>query len=375
MVIKVVHITLSMDIGGIEKLIADMVGLLDQKKFSITVGCLDSGGCLLKEIQNSGVQSFITGRRPGLDFRLIIRLARIFSRMEPHIVHAHNQAALFYSGLAARLAKIPVVIVTEHSRHNSDRYRRRQIEKRLLSKITSKWVTVSEELAKLAISRDKLPHHKIKVIRNGIDVNRFGRSIPTNIGLFKENLGIPKKAKIIITVSRLHPVKNHALILDAFAAVKKCLLDTHLVIVGDGECRAILEEQTLKLKLQDSVHFLGVRKDIPYLLNMSNVFVLASLTEGLPLSLIEACAAKVPVVITDTANQADFIKSNYTGIVTQATKVALAKGILTALKEEGSCKEMALRARRQVMEKYSLDAMVREYEKLYIKLLSKSKIC
>ena len=374
MAINVAHITLSMEMGGIERLIADMIDLFDKNRFSITVGCLDSGGRLFQEIQNAGIHSFVTGRRPGLDLGLIIKLARVFAKMRVDIVHAHNQAALFYSGLAAKLARTPVVLVTEHSRHNSDKYRRRRIEKRMLSRITDKWVTVSEELARLAVSMDRLPHHKIKVIRNGIDVSRFGKSNVANIGLFKEDLGIPRASKIVITVSRLDPIKNHPLLLDAIATVRRCIPDVHLVVVGDGECRASLEYQTLKLNLQDHVHFLGIRNDIPYLLKMSNVFVLCSLTEGLPLSLLEACAAKIPVVITDTANRADFIKANETGIVTQARVEDLAKGIMIALREEGLCKEMALRARKRVIKKYSLDAMVRDYEKLYLELITKTKV-
>lgn len=173
MPIKIAHFTLSMAPGGIEMLIANLAAALDRERYDLTVCCLDSGGTLLEKIHQLGYKSIIFQRSPGLDWRLIIRLAKWLHKKKLHIVHTHNQAAHFYAGLAAWLVRVPCLVTTEHSRHYIEKRFRRRLEKAMLYQITDQWITVSETLKKRSLEIDGISSKKLNVISNGIDPNAF----------------------------------------------------------------------------------------------------------------------------------------------------------------------------------------------------------
>ena len=203
--VKILHITLSMDTGGIENFIVNFARKIDRARFNMTVGCLDYGGVLLNEIKHLGHSSFVLCRRPGFDWKLILKLARIFRKEKYKIIHTHNQASHFYGGLAARLARVPCLITTEHSRHNTGTKLRRRIEKGLLYRITDNWVTVSRELAQVASDRDGLPIGGITIVPNGVDLKRFLRDKSNErkhyLSGMKAALKIPIECRVAIIVA------------------------------------------------------------------------------------------------------------------------------------------------------------------------------
>ena len=345
----------------------------DTQKISITVGCLDYGGSLLEHINTLGFDSFVIGRRHGIDWGLICKLARIFYKKKFHIVHSHNQAAHFYAGIAAKLARVPVVIITEHSRHNTELLWRRKLEKRLLYNITDKWIVVSRELAEQSIRNDGLGEKKLQVIRNGVDFSYFNKSQKIKsqqTTRIKMELGLPENSRVIIMVARLHPIKNHALFLDAFARLTASFPEARVVFVGDGECRDELVQKSNALHLADKIYFLGFREDVAELLGISDVFVLCSKTEGLPVSLLEACAAQVPVVITRPANKSCLIENKKNGIEVSDNPDDLANGLVSILTNPEDAAEMALKSSKQVKAQFSLATMTKAYEDLYMDILA-----
>lgn len=373
MIMKIAHITLTMGVGGLESLIVNMARSTDTQKFSITVGCLDYGGSLLKQIHKLGFDSFVLRRRDGIDWRLIFKLTRIFYKKRFHIVHSHNQAAHFYAGIAAKLARVPVIIITEHSRHNTELLWRRKLEKRFLYSITDKWIVVSRELAEQSMINDGLGESKLQVIHNGVDFSYFNKKQKINSQqavLIKKKLGLPENSRVIIMVARLHPIKNHALFLDAFARLSSSFPDVHAIFVGDGECRDELIRKSNALHLAHNIHFLGFREDVSELLGVSDVFVLCSKTEGLPVSLLEACAAQVPVVITRPANKACLIENKKNGLEVSDNPNDLADGLASILSNPDNAAGMALKSSKQVKEQFSLQTMTKAYEDLYMDALA-----
>lgn len=374
---NIAHITLTMDPGGLENLIVNIAQTTNRKLFTITVGCLDDGGKLLKHIHALNYDSFIMHRCPGIDWRLIIRLYKMFVKKNIHIVHAHNQTAHFYASIAAKIARIPVIMITEHSRHHTELSWRRKLEKRILYTITDKWIVVSDELYEQSIKKDFLPAKKIQVINNGVEFTHFHNhdsiDIPQQQSI-KQALMIPENARIIIMVARLHPIKNHALFIDAFSILNSSLPNTHALLVGDGECLGHLTQRCKSLELENKIHFLGFREDIAELLTVSDVFVLCSKTEGLPISLLEACASKTPVVITVPSNKAGLIKNEENGLVVKGNPDALAKGILTVLNNHDKANKMASVICAQVKKEFSLTTMTMNYESTYINLLKEKGI-
>lgn len=367
---KIAHVTLSMGTGGIERLIVNFARGINQNNFSMSVGCLDFGGELLDSLQEFGCSSFIVSRRPGLDWRLILELAAIFRDNKFDIIHTHNQAAHFYGGLAAKIAGIPVLVTTEHSRHNAEICYRRRLEKRILCAISDKWIAVSDEIAELAIREDKLSVSKVLTITNGIDVEKFTRPANFEPSALKTCLGLPAGSLILIMVARLNPIKNHCLLLEAVAELGETLSNLHVVLVGDGECRNQLRAKAISLGIIDRVHLLGIRQDIQELLWASDIFVLCSLSEGLPLSLLEAAAAGVPIVITKSANRAGFTHNKVNGIIAENSSVHLAKKLLeVAQGDKQQLGTMVENAKMAVVKNYSVQTMVCKYERLYHELL------
>lgn len=376
MKVKLLHLTLSMETGGIEHCICNICDGIDKKKYDITVGCLDSGGTLLKFIQELKCDTFIERRAPGLDWKLISRLVQRFRAQKYHIVHTHNQAAHFYGGIAARLAGVPVVITSEHSRHNIDLSQNRILEKKFLYKISDQWVLVSEALYGQSVYKDKLNPIKLTVIQNGIDIQKFkkGSIFSPCVGVKKKALSLPENSKVLIMVARLHPIKNHEMLLDAYALKRDKLYNLHILFAGEGECSDHLKSRASELNISDHIHFLGDRQDINELLWLSDAFLLCSHSEGFPLSLIESAAAMVPVIITRASNKANFIQDGFNGVVIEHNKKALADSLIHLIDDHNNLKEMAVRGFDVVKEKYSVESMTDAYDELYTKLLTKKGV-
>lgn len=369
--IKVAHITLSMNTGGIENFIVNVIKSLNDA-YNFTVGCLDSGGPLLKEVERLGHKSFVLNRRPGFDWKLLFNLIRIFRREKFDLIHTHNEAAHFYGGLAAKLAGVPYLITTEHSRHDLDERLRRRVEKRFLALLTNKWITVSSVLADAAITKDGLSSEKVSVITNGIDINQFSRfNDDKYCKTLKKNIGIPEDVSVVTMVARLHPIKNHAMLLKAIGSNEKLQKKVHVLFIGDGEMRKNLLKLSAQLHLTVRVHFLGIRKDVPELLSISDVFVLCSLSEGLPLSLLEAMAAKVPVVITKSANRAFLVIHDKNGTVVENSPEALAQGIIDTLSNKQRSLLLVQNGFELVNRKFSLATMAAAYKEIYTNFLQK----
>jgi len=372
---NLLHLTLSMGAGGIENLIMTMARHIDNQRFTMSVGCLDSGGVLLQEISSLGCNTFVLSRRGGFDFRLILQLAKILRERKIHILHTHNQAAHFYGCLAGKLARTPVIINTEHSRHYIDGHWRRRLEKKGLSFFTDKIVTVSQELRQQSLVRDKIAEKKLEVVLNGIDLSFYNSSGSLQNCSVSENLrqelGIPKSSKVVGIIGRLHPVKNHELL---FRSLRHIVFEKQiavsLLVVGDGELRKTLEDLAESLDIVDNVHFAGYRQDIPQIMTLLDVLVLCSHSEGLPLTLLEAMAAGVPVVVTEGANKSKLVRHCKNGLVADATVESLATMIVDSLDVQVSEKFIPS-ARELVFRKYSILTTIDRYQGLYDQLLYK----
>lgn len=369
---RIAHITLSMGQGGIENLILSLLDQLNRQLFSAEVICLEDEGELAEEVRQKGVPLHVFSRKPGLDFRLIWDLARLFRKQKFDVVHTHNQASHFYGCLAARLARVPVVINTEHSRHMIVGYKRRQLEKRLLAMLTDRMVSVSDELYQASIGVDGVPRKKCGVILNGVDINKFeSASSPTPS---RNKLNLPATARIVSIVARLHPIKNHALLIQAIGHVRECIPDILLIVIGDGEARNDLMKLADSLGLAEHILFLGNRRDIPELLHLSEVMVLCSKSEGLPLVLLEGMAAKRPVIITSGANRAGLIVHDRNGLVSKDDPIDLAEKIVQILSNKVDSQRMAFSAFDDVSARFSIAGAARTYETLYQKMLDNRNI-
>lgn len=302
-------------------------------------------------------------REGGTDLGLPLRLARWFRAHRIQVVHTHNELPLIYGGPAGKLARLPVI----HTKHGIVSVRRRAHWLRRAAATTADvFVAVSAATADVARANHECHASKLRVVVNGTDLSRFPAPRDAREAVRRE-LEIPPDARVLITIGRLVKEKNHALLLRAVAPLLRH--DRRLVLVGDGLLGHELRSLAASLEGGKYVHFTGARQDIPALLAAADAYALSSDSEGLPIGLLEAWAAGLPVVSTAVGGIPAALKSEDTGILVPAGNAeALRRAIERVLEPddaEGSVKAMATRGRANALEIYSAEKMANAYFDFY----------
>jgi glycosyltransferase involved in cell wall biosynthesis len=261
----------------------------------------------------------------------------LIRRERPDIVHTHTAKAGFVGRLAAWLAGVPIIVHTFHGHVFAGYFGQRKTQlfltlERLCARLSAAIVTLSPALKhELSNVYYVTPEHKIEIIELGFEMERFA-SVQHDQGDFRQLYGIPADVPLVGIVSRLVPIKNHDLFLRAAKCVTQQVPDAHFTIVGDGERRKALEAMAQALGIAERVHFTGWIKDPLPVYNALDVLVLCSRNEGLPVSLIEAMVAGVPVVSTDVGGANDLLQGGTLGaVVAPDNPDALAAAIIKAL--------------------------------------------
>ena len=374
MKINVAHIVQSFDVGGIEKLVVDLITNSKDSRFQYTVFCIDSKGRLASGLEEKGVEVIELNKRKGVDLSLIFRFADELKRRKIEVAHSHNPGPAFYGGLAARLSGIPVIIYSKHGIKLGARLKDKLLET-FSFMLQDHIVAVSEKAFRFMIDKERAPAKKMLLIENGIDLNQFKTGdLKKEAVLSKYDL--PQLQYIIGIVARLDRLKDIPTLISAFGMLAKGHPDTSLVVIGDGEERGALEKLVKEIGLVDKVFFLGAQTRIPELLSIFSMFVLSSITESSPISLIEAMAAGLPVVATNVGGNAELIKDGYNGFIVEPKDiVGMRDAMLKIIEDKGLAKSMGEANRKAAFSKYGIENTIKEYESLYAEGLErKSKI-
>jgi len=367
--IRIMHIVFSLGMGGLENLVLNLLKSLDTSRYTPFICSLTDGGQLTKEFSKCGIKVFSMGKKSGVDYALHFRLAKLLRQQKIDLVHTHNNAPFYYGTIAAKIARIPVIIHTEH-RESDRRGKKIVLMSKLLSRGINTIVADCQNVVDFLCNVRGISNAKIRIIFNGIDINKYTNSL--DVLKKKQELGIDKDSLIIGNVARLVPMKDHMNLLEAFHSINKSLPNTKLVIVGDGKLRKDLEKRAEELNLDGSVIFLGIRTDIPEILNVFDVFVLSSESEGLSLSLLEAMAASKPVVATNVGGNSEVIDDGATGLlVPPKNSKGLADALIKILSNKELSNSIGIAGQRKVKERFSLEFMTKEYEELYEHWLEK----
>lgn len=287
----IVHVVQHLRPGGIETMALDLIGK-DPNRFIISLeGEKNAAIASWPRIRSFGTRLKFLNKRPGVDISLVFKLASLLREMGVTAVHTHHVGPLLYGGLAARIARVPSIVHTEHDAWHLQDAKRQKLQSILVKLVRP--IFVADTAAVAAAVRRHLSGVTPNVITNGVDTSRFQ---PGAKCLSRTKLGLPKSAKLIGCAARLETVKGHSYLLSAMAQLPS---DMHLALAGDGSLMAELKSQAIKLGIQDRVHFLGVVEDMPSFYKSIDVFCLPSLNEGMPLSPLEAQACGTPVVATN----------------------------------------------------------------------------
>lgn len=360
--IKVLHVVIGLQVGGLERVVIDLINNYSLDIQSAVV-CLEEGG----ELETScSVEVYALHKQPGFSVTTVKKLYALLKELKIDLIHTHNPAPHFYGALAGFLAGIPV-INTKHGRNylNCLTEVRKIWLNRFSTLLSGKIVAVSQNAASVCLDVEKISPSKVLVILNGINTNVFcpveshrdTDRVPVNIGI----------------VSRLSAEKDHQTLLEACKLLVAEHANFHLDIIGDGPLRGNLEQLVRNLELDAYVSLLGMKHDIPTLLRELDIFALSSTTEGISLTLLEAMASGLPIVATDVGGNPEVVVDGTTGfIVPPQNPEALAQKLSLLINDRLLRKRMGEAGRIRVIDKFDIRRTARNYESLYHNVLGKA---
>lgn len=377
--IKVMHVVRPAD-GGIKNHLLALVGKSHGDRFHHLVAC--PPGSLADSLEGMGIEAFRVPLRgevsPGWDLAVIKMLVSLLKRTGADVLHAHSSKAGLVGRVAAGLAGVPAIMLTVHNSVFQKQRPRWQEEflalsERALSGFTGRIIVVSGALGREITDREKINPGKIVTIYNGVVPDQF------NCGPDRDYLpkttGIPPGKRVVGTVARLAPQKGVGDFIRAAARVAEKSSDAVFLAVGDGPLRAELEQTARSLNLGGKFFFAGERGDIERIMPCLDVFVLASSTEGLPLTVLEALAARCPVAATRVGGIPEVITNGVHGLLVEPGDIhGLAGAILSLLGDREKSRAMGETGRELVLRKFTVEEMVSSTERVYIELLCRGGV-
>jgi sugar transferase (PEP-CTERM/EpsH1 system associated) len=327
--VRVLHVVDSLAPGGTELAAAALIERTEDQ-FDHAVCSLRGSGLTADNATRLAVPISFLDKRHGHDWGLPLRIARLCRRLRPQVVHARNWGTTD-AVIGARLAGVPVVIQSEHGRELNDlegQHRARLRVRRLLTPFIDMHVAVSTHLQRWLLDCVGVRPEKVRVVRNGVDASRF-QPLPQR-DLVRAQHGYGTADLVFGSLGRLTPVKDHPSLLEAFQTVLTRYPQSRLIMVGDGPERGALEDQVRRRGLADRVRLVGHRDDVAQWLGIMDVFVHASLVEGMSNAVLEAMAVGLPVVATAVGGTPEVVEPHVTGLlVPPATPDALASAMMS----------------------------------------------
>jgi sugar transferase (PEP-CTERM/EpsH1 system associated) len=359
--VRVMHVVHALRPGGMEAGVVKIVNGLPRGRVQSAICSTQPAGAL-KDLVNPDVRLYELNRRDGNDPSLVWNLFRLFRREQPDIVHTHAWGTLLEGLVAARFARVPVVI---HGEHGTLQLRPRQRwAQRFAWAAADRVLSVSSRLADRMARETGFPRERIRVIRNGVDLTRFGS---VDHSAARAALGLSGTSRSVVTVGRLVPVKDHATLLQAFARVHRDDPAAVVVVAGDGPLREPLAARAAALGVDHCVRFLGHRPDVELVLAAADVFVLSSESEGLSNTILEAMASGLPIVATRVGGADELVLDGETGqLVAPHSPSELAQALARLLGDPMLRRSMGAAGRARVEAEFSLAGMVGRYESLYM---------
>ena len=378
--LKILHVVHSLQVGGLENGLVNLLNRLDPHHFQQTVCCLTSAGKLAERIQSPAidiVELHLTADR----FRFpVLDLARMIRKLNPTIVHTRGWPTVD-AVFAARLARVPHIIHGEHGREYTDsegtNWKRNQI-RRIVGRLVDRYVVVCDFFRPWLRESCRVNSDKIIYIPNGVDTAKFHpidncldaiaceRSYAAAKQELRVRLGLPADCVLVGSVGRLDPVKDFPTLLRSFKAIVSEFREAKLAIVGDGSIRSSLIDLCRELKLDSSVLWLGERSDIAALLRCFDLFVQTSIFEGMSNTILEAMASGLPIIATTTGGNPELVRDHETGLLVPIKNVAALTNALRAYIKHSELRlAHGLSSRDVAVRQFDLAVMTERYAALY----------
>jgi len=370
--LRILFVLTGLAYGGAETQLVRLAIRLKLRGWEVAVASLMPPKAYVEDLEAAGIPVFsLNIRRKLPDPRPVLRLARIIRKWQPDVVHSHMVHANLLARIVRFLAPIPVLICSARSIDEGGRFR--EVLYRLTDPLCDLTTQVSQAGLERYVRMGAVPRHKICYIPNGVDTERFKPNLEDRLK-FRKELGVD--GFVWLAVGRFDPPKDYPSMLQAFARVVHKRSNTILLIAGDGPLRKTMENLARELGIEKRTKFLGIRRDIPQLMNAADAYVMSSSWEGMPNVLLEASATGLPIVATDVGGNREIVLDGVTGfLVPPRNPEALARTMLRIMDlSDEERKEMGKRARKHIEVKFNLDRVVDLWEILYYELLEKKGI-
>jgi glycosyltransferase involved in cell wall biosynthesis len=363
--------------GGVESYTPVILGIKPEKYETIFIH-LTKNSDNPNIFEEKGKKVFYITEKPRLPFfrpLVFLKLANLLKKESVDILHCHKHKSTVYGTIAGRLAGVPIILAHVHGLGRTRNFSRRLLNRFILSGV-DKILTVGQAV-KDDVLRNNPSVKPAKVINvgNTIDLDYFSSAVydkQTIPGKF----GIPQNSFVFATAGRLAPTKGQQYLISAFARIRKQLPNARLLIAGTGELKEELEKQALSLGCDSSVHFLGNVDNMPEFYSAVDVFVLPSIAEGLPRTLIEAIASGVLCIASNVGGIPEILDNGRFGIlVPPKDENALADAMLAAANMPRQEKLSVIStANNYIKENYSHNAAIKRIEKIYDSLAAEKNV-
>jgi glycosyltransferase involved in cell wall biosynthesis len=366
---RVLYLSHAFMVGGAEEMVLNLVRHLPDR-FEPCVSCINQAGPIGEEIRKTGVPFRVLGLDPGLRHPWgLIGIQRHLRELQPDIVHTFLLTASLYGRLAAMLARVPIIVGTEVNIYEQKRTRHALAE-RLLMRGTDRVIVSAESVRDFYIRQIHADPARVDVVYNAVDWSQLETTMTPQA--LRASVGAPADAPLAGIIARLTEQKAHRCLFDAMASTAK-LERLHVIVVGDGDLREDLRARVERLGLSARVHFLGARRDLGNLLAAIDLFVMPSLWEGLPLSMVLAMGAGLPVVATRVAGIPEVVQDGVTGLLVPAADVtALGSAMATLVSDPSYGRTLGAAAAAFVRPRFGVDRYVESVTGVYDRLLAEA---
>jgi sugar transferase (PEP-CTERM/EpsH1 system associated) len=371
----ILHLLYKLTFGGTERVIVNLVNSSSRNIRNYICSFCDYNKTFMKELNRSEKVVFSIGKQEGNDFSIPFKIASFCRHHDVDIIHSLGWATyaegLFAAGVSGKKCKFIHSFRGKTIEDTINIPKRRIHAQHFFSNFCDAIITPSEESRKEYSQLINIDPEKIRVIYNGVDIDRFQIDSSYSLKEKRKEFGLKKEDIIIGSAARFDPVKNIDALVRAFARLPEGILEKcKLLLLGDGPELSCVQNTAKDLGVKEKVLFAGMRSDIPQCLSLVDIYVQPSKFEGVPNAVLEAMAAGLPVIATKVGGVPEIIEDGRTGILVAVDdKRSLTQSIEFLIENSDKRREMGSLGRKRVTSLFSIEKMVSEYEKLYEEIM------
>jgi len=362
---RVMFLSTSMGMGGADKQLLSAAQLMHAQGHDVCIVSLTELGPMGLEARGQGIRTESLDMRRGVpDPRGLIRLIRLVRAWKPDVLHSHMVHANLMARAVRLFARVPVIVSTIHNIYEGGPLW--MAAYRVSNGLVDHMTIISEAAADRFVKEGIVPRELLTCVPNGVDTERFRQVAPGTREALRSSIGVDDRF-VWLAVGRFEIAKDYPNMLHAFAQV--CQRDSNavLLLVGHGSLQQETESLAQSLGLGDRIRFLGVRSDVPEVMAAADGYVMSSAWEGMPIALLEAGAAGLPIVATRVGGNHEVVRDGESGfLVPPRDAAALGQAMLRLMEQAPERRrDMGERGREHVRVHYGLGRVVERWQDLY----------